>query len=258
MLDSNEKCAVFLDIDGTLISGSFEIPEANKKAIAAARAKGHLVFINTGRSWGNIPEKLSEQFNVDGIIAGSGAMITMGGETVYQAAMSSELIRRVADYAFAHLEYWYIFEGLNKIYDISDDADDSDSDKVVLSSPEDVEKIFEDDVIQVIAMGVKVPDEFKELFRDEIEVFQFDTYADCVLKGINKATGIAKVLELTGVKRENTIAIGDSNNDYNMIKYAGVGVAMANAQQSVLDIADYVTESAENCGVAAAITKYLL
>lgn len=53
MLNPKEKCAVFLDIDGTLIHDSFIIPQKNLEAIAAARAKGHMVFINTGRSWGN-------------------------------------------------------------------------------------------------------------------------------------------------------------------------------------------------------------
>ena len=250
MLNSNEKCAVFLDIDGTLISGGFEIPEGNRKAIAAARSKGHLVFINTGRSWGNIPDELRKQFDVDGIIAGSGAMITMGGKTVYQASMSNALVRKIAEYALNHPEYWYIFEGLNRVYDFPDDVCDSASC--------DVEKMFNGDEIQVIAMGVKVPDEFKQLFRNELDVFQFDTYADCVVKGTNKATGIEKVLEITGVKKENTIAIGDSNNDLDMIKYAGVGVAMANSQQSILDIADYITDSVENCGVASAIEKFLL
>ena len=54
MLNKNEKCAVFLDIDGTLLSDSFIIPPENLRAIKAAQEKGHLVFINTGRSWGNI------------------------------------------------------------------------------------------------------------------------------------------------------------------------------------------------------------
>ena len=78
------------------------------------------------------------------------------------------------------------------------------------------------------------------------------------MKGINKATGMEKVLELTGVKKENTIAIGDSNNDFDMITYAGIGVAMANSQQSILDVADYVTASNFDCGVAKAIKKFLL
>ena len=85
MIDN--RFAVFLDIDGTLISDSFRIPTPNLEAIAAARAKGHMVFINTGRSWGYIPDELREQFNVDGVVAGSGAMIIIDGETVYPVAI---------------------------------------------------------------------------------------------------------------------------------------------------------------------------
>lgn len=257
MVSPEERYAVFLDIDGTLISNSFEIPERNKKAIAAAREKGHMVFINTGRSWGNIPACLSEQFNVDGIVAGSGAMITLGGETVFRLSMSKDLVKRLTEYAFEHREYWYIFEGLKNIYAVENDIRGRADYQISLEKPEDYILML-DDEIQVIAMGVKVPDGFRQTFKDEITVFQFDTYADCVIKGINKATGIGKVLELTGIKRENTIAIGDSNNDFDMINYAGIGVAMANSQQSILDIADYVTASAKECGVAEAIERFLL
>lgn len=252
-----EKYAVFLDIDGTLISDSFEIPERNLKAIAAAREKGHMVFINTGRSYGNIPPQLHSQFNVDGIIAGSGVMITMGDKTVYQISMSRDLVRRLTEYAFEHREYWYIFEGFNRVYTVSNNIRSRADYQIPLEKPEDY-ALMNDDEIQVIAMGVKVPEDFKDRFKDEITVFQFDTYADCVIKGINKATGIEKVLELTGIKKENTIAIGDSNNDFDMINYVGIGVAMANSQQSILDIADYVTASAKECGVAQAIEKFLL
>lgn len=257
MLNSNEKCAVFLDIDGTLISDSFIIPERNKKAIAAAREKGHMVFINTGRSWGNIPPVLYEQFDVDGIVAGSGVMITLSDKTVYQKSMSKNLVKRLTEYAFEHREYWYVFEGVKNVYAVSNDIRKRAEFQIPLEKPEDYALML-DDEIQVIAMGVKVPEDFKETFSEEITVFQFDTYADCVINGTNKATGIEKVLELTGIKKENTIAIGDSNNDFDMINYAGIGVAMANSQQSILDIADYVTASAKDCGVAEAIEKFLL
>lgn len=257
MVNPEERCAVFLDIDGTLLSDSFIIHERNQKAIAAAREKEHMVFINTGRSLGNIPEVLSSQFNVDGVICGSGAMITMNGETVFQASMSKGLIRRLTEYAFENRKLWYIFEGLKKVYAVSNDIRKRADFQIPLNKPEDYH-VMDDDEIQVLAMGVEVPSDFKELFKDEITVFQFETYADCVIKGLNKATGIEKVLELTGIKRENTIAIGDSNNDMDMINYAGVGVAMANSQQSILDIADYITDSAKDCGVAAAIEKFLL
>ncbi len=258
MLNPKEKCAVFLDIDGTLLAETFIIPQGNLDAIEAARAKGHLVFINTGRSLGNIPPVLMQQLGFDGIIAGSGAMIIINGEVKADYSMPKDLVRRVLEYIFNHKEYWALFEGKKNVYAVSNDIRERRDYQIPLKNPEDYIGMCSDDVIQVIAMGKIVPDDFKELFKDELTVFQFETYADVVVKGINKATGIEKVLELTGIKRENTIAIGDSNNDYDMLTYAGIGVAMANSQQSILDIADYVTDSNLNCGVGKAIRKFLL
>ena len=258
MLNPKEKCAVFLDIDGTLISDSFNISDDNLKAIADARAKGHMVFINTGRSWGNIPEVLSEQFDLDGIISGSGAMITMGEKTVWKSCMSKELVGRVMKYIFDNPRYWAIFEGLNNVYMVPNEERQRRDFQIFIESPEDYKKICESDEIQVIAMGKIVPDDFKELFKDDLTVFQFDTYADCVVKGLNKAKGIEKVLELTGIKRENTIAIGDSNNDYDMLEFAGVGVAMANAQPEVKEAADIITLSNDEDGLVPVICTYFL
>lgn len=258
MLNNKEKCAVFLDIDGTLISDSFKVSDDNLKAIAEARAKGHMVFINTGRSWGNIPDILHEQFDVDGIISGIGTVITMNGKPVFKSCMSEDLVRRVMEFIFNNQSYWAIFEGYNNVYSIPNETRDIRGYEVPVLSPDDSKKICGEDEIQVIAMGKTVPDEFKEMFKEELTVFQFETYADCVANGLNKAKGIEKVLELTGIKRENTIAIGDSNNDYDMLEFSGIGVAMANSQQSILDMADYITVSASESGVARAIEKFLL
>ncbi len=259
MLNNKEKCAVFLDIDGTLITDSFIIPPENLAAINSARANGHLVFINTGRSWGNIPPVLMEQIEkLDGIIAGSGAMVTIGGKTVFNGCMPKVLVYRIAEYIFAHPEYWANFEGLHSNYVITHDLRKCTEFQQPVSTMEEFIEACRNDEIQVVAMGKIVPEDFKELFKDELTVFQFETYADVVVKGLNKAEGIKKVLAETGIKRENTIAMGDSNNDYDMLTYAGVGVAMANSQQSILDVADYVTASNFDCGVAKAIEKILL
>lgn len=193
----------------------------------------------------------------DGIVAGSGAMVTVSGKTVYQASMSERLVKKLTEYAFAHREFWYVFEGLKNVYVLPNEVRKRADYQIPLNSAEDY-KLMSDDEIQVLAMGIEVSADFKEFFKDELTVFQFNTYADVVIKGLNKAVGIEKVLEITGIKRENTIAIGDSNNDYDMLKFAGVGVAMANSQQSILDIADCVTSSNADCGVAAAIEKFLL
>ena len=60
-------------------------------------------------------------------------------------------------------------------------------------------------------------------------------------KDVNKAASLDKILPVLGVKREETVCCGDGFNDISMIQYAGVGVAMGNAQQVVKEAADYVT-----------------
>ena len=257
MLKPEERYAVFLDIDRTLLADSFIIPQRNLDAIAKARAAGHMVFINTGRSWANIPPVLFEQLNVDGVVAGSGAMIEVGGKIIYKSGMSKKLTHSLAEYFFQHPEYWCVFEGEKHVYMIESKLRASESFQILLNRPDDIERLYPDDEIQVLAMGVEAPPEFIERFKDEITVFQFGYYADCVIKGNNKAEGIKKVLKETGIRRENTIAIGDSENDRAMIEFAGIGVAMENSQQNILDIADYVTDSNMNCGVATAIEKLL-
>lgn len=259
MAQIENSYAVFLDIDGTLISDSFRIPQENLDAIDAARALGHKVFINTGRSWGNIPDELREQFNVDGVIAGSGAMIIIDGETVCKRGYDSETVRKTAEYFFENRDCWCVFEGLKTNYIIANAGYKvRDGRQIELKSIGDLELFLPDEEIQVIAAGEHVPDDFMVRFKDEMSFFVMRTYVDFVIKGCGKAKGIEKVLELTGIARENTIAIGDSSNDLEMLEYAGISVAMGNSQEHILGAVDYVTDTAENAGVAKAIKKYLL
>jgi len=75
----------------------------------------------------------------------------------------------------------------------------------------------------------------------------------------DKGIALAKVAELLGIKREEVIAIGDSMNDEAMLKWAGLGIAMANSDQQIKNIADLVTERTnDDDGVAEVIEKYIL
>lgn len=77
-------------------------------------------------------------------------------------------------------------------------------------------------------------------------------------KTANKGTGVAVLAEKLGIKREEIICIGDSGNDIHMIKYAGLGVAMGNAFPEIKEIADYITLTNEENGVAHVINKFIL
>ncbi len=259
MAESENRYAVFLDIDGTLISDSFRIPQANLDAIDSARANGHKVFINTGRSWGNIPSELREQFNVDGVVAGSGAMIIIDGKTVFRKCYDAETVRKTAEYFFENKDCWCVFEGLKTNYIIANAGYKvREGRQIELKSIDDLELFLPDEEIQVIAAGPVVPDDFMQKFESKMSFFIMRTYVDFVIKGCSKAKGIEKVIELSGIARENTIAVGDSSNDLEMLEYAGISVAMGNSQEHILAMADYVTDTAENAGVAKAIEKFLL
>ena len=76
--------------------------------------------------------------------------------------------------------------------------------------------------------------------------------------GISKQVGIEYVARRLGVKQEETMAVGDHLNDIEMLRWAGVGVAMGNALPEVCAAADYVTSSFQKDGVARAIERFVL
>jgi hypothetical protein len=77
-------------------------------------------------------------------------------------------------------------------------------------------------------------------------------------KGISKASGMRKVCELLGITMSEVVAMGDSMNDLSMIRAAGLGVAMGNAQDGVKAAADLVTATNDEHGVAKVIREYVL
>lgn len=74
----------------------------------------------------------------------------------------------------------------------------------------------------------------------------------------NKGIGVAAIAEYLGIQPEEVICMGDAENDHHMLKYAGLGIAMANAMEETKKIADYITESNDDHGVAKAIEKFVL
>ena len=101
--------------------------------------------------------------------------------------------------------------------------------------------------------------EMYEELKDKMGVYRSEPYfLELVPKGIDKAQSLSVLLEELGMSRDEMIAIGDGYNDLSMIKFAGLGVAMANAQDIVKENADYITLSNDEDGVAAVVEKFIL
>ena len=98
-----------------------------------------------------------------------------------------------------------------------------------------------------------------EQLKETNEVYRSEPYfLELVPKGIDKAQSLAVLLEKVGIRREEVIACGDGFNDLSMIRYAGLGVAMENAQSVVREAADFITLSNDQDGVAHVVEQFML
>lgn len=99
--------------------------------------------------------------------------------------------------------------------------------------------------------------EIAQKYHFEANVFRSEPfYLEVMPKNVDKAYCLSKLLKILGLDREEMVCCGDGYNDLTMLQYAGMGVAMANAKQEVKDVADFVTLSNDEDGVAHAIEKF--
>ena len=105
---------------------------------------------------------------------------------------------------------------------------------------------------------IQLESEMKAALSEQMEVFRSAPFfLELPPKGIDKAQSLQRLLTQLGLERESLMAFGDGFNDLSMIQFAGQGVAMANAVEEVKSIADFVTTSNEEDGIAHALEQLL-
>ncbi|MBR5772286.1 MAG: HAD family phosphatase [Clostridia bacterium] len=250
--------ALFIDIDRTLTAEYNVIPERNLTALKKAKDAGHKVIINTGRSYGNIPPNILEQIDTDGVISGNGTVVMCEGNILREDYIKDSAVEKIARICFECKNCWAVFEGFNHSYCITGRGREPASWDIKIASFEEFREKSKDDRFQVVAVGITFPESRLSELDDDITHYRFDHYFDLTAKGNNKADGMLMLLDKFGIPVERSIAFGDSDNDRTMLKTAGKGVAVANAQELLLKEADYITLSNTEGGVGAAIEELLL
>jgi len=91
--------------------------------------------------------------------------------------------------------------------------------------------------------------EIESSFRNNFEV---------MCEGVSKGRAAKVLADFYGISKDEVMCIGDNENDLSMIEYAGMGVAMGNAEESVKKVANYITDTNNNSGVAKAINKFII
>ncbi|MCH5268055.1 MAG: HAD family phosphatase [Lachnospiraceae bacterium] len=263
---------IALDLDGTLTNSRKEISRRNKAALHNAQKQGHIVVLASGRPtpgvW-SVAKRLGMDVNGGYMLSYNGARIQdcKTGEILYQCTMPEEIVPKL--FAMAKEKgigmMTYQKEGI-----ISGEIVD---DYMELEARINGLKIYpyEDPASHLVTpvnkclgtaepeWAAKLEEEFREHFGESIDVGRSEPFfLELIPKGVGKAESMKKLCEILGQGAEDVIALGDGFNDRSMIEYAGLGVAMANAQDIVKEAADYITASNDEDGVAMIIEKFVL
>ncbi|MCL6571563.1 MAG: Cof-type HAD-IIB family hydrolase [Bacillus sp. (in: Bacteria)] len=237
---------IALDMDGTLLNNEGQISEANRKEIKAATNKGIFVVLSTGRSL------ITSREHADSLELSS-YLVTVNGseiwdekrELVERNLVKSELIEWMWELSKQHkTNYWAISTKRNWRNEMPDDLHTFEWMKFGFD-------VDDDAVRETILKELYAKGEF-EISNSSLQNIEVNP------AGINKATGLRIVCNRLGIDMDSVMAVGDSLNDVAMIKEAGLGVAMGNAQDIVKTAADWVTATNEEDGVAQAIRKWVI
>lgn len=281
------KRLIALDMDGTLVSSNHEISEANKKAIRAAREAGHVVMICSGRPHDGLIVTLSEEGLGDLPISGSnGAVTLIDGKIIHSASMNSESAEKLYNWLDGH-EYPFKIYTDQGIYGPSSFLKRAKHEFTV-NPP--VGKSHFLDLEKMEEYTNKFPITTTEQFADvpeSAEIFKFFMMTPDMNKKVavkefaksvggltitssfvdnvelsdaraHKGTGLEAIAKYFNIPMSDTVAMGDNYNDSGMIEAAGLSVAMGNAEDGIKKIADVITLTNDENGVAHAINKYIL
>ena len=246
---------IFLDIDGTILHRG-EIHERTLRALSRAKACGYKVFINTGRALSIVPEKVTHDIRPDGLVCGLGAHIILDGRTIFSRTVDDKTVEKVMDFC-AERSIRVMLEGENHSLSYGGSERLICPENQVFSF-EDVKTRFSDVRVNKFTVMRPLTDEEKLLLGDSLEVFNHPNYSEIAIKGCTKASGVEVVARELGISRENTVAMGDSVNDLDILRAAGIAVAVGNATDEVKAVADFVSIPCSEGGVGYAVEKLIL
>ena len=268
----NNRKILILDIDGTLVNSKKEITPETLKYLLKIQEQGHIVALASGRPYSGMKAfakqlKLQEYGGYVLSFNGGKVISCKTEEVVFQKAIPNSYLKTIYDYAISNQLGMVTYKGdevltgteidgymeyearLNSmvIHKVDDflDAVDFDMTKCLLTSEPAKAKVCEKELAELLSPGLNV-------FRSEPYFIEITT------KGVDKAESVDKLVKAIGIKQEDTICCGDGFNDLTMVQYAGVGVAMGNAQQVVKDNADYITASCDEDGIVQVIKEFIL
>lgn len=261
-----------LDIDGTVTNSQKEVTDKTLDAILSVQERGHTVVLASGRPTpGIIPlaKKLKLAYYNGYILSYNGAKIIScnTGETIYQQVLPHSIIAELYQAAIHNSVGIISYEGDCVIAGTAIDEymeKEAKINNIPIKMVDNFVEYINFNVNKCLMTGpgdylAKVELIMKEKFGHSLNIYRSEPYfLEIMPQNIDKAYSLSKLLDYLGLSNEQMISCGDGFNDLSMIQYAGMGVAMANAQEIVRNAANYITLSNDDDGVAHVINEFML
>jgi Cof subfamily protein (haloacid dehalogenase superfamily) len=269
---------VFLDIDGTIFNDETKsISAKTRYAIDSARRNGSYVCIGTGRCKAEIGSEILD-LGFDGIICAAGAYIMWKDKVIREKYLDRQLLIRMLS-ILKQSNSFYIMEGSEHVYvekclwdGMTHRAKlgDLTAGRIILFYEPVIIETEEADQISKVSKMVYYLSDYslqrmeREMSPNGINVTELSlglpagNCGELTQKEYHKGEGIRFLTDYLGINLSDTLAIGDSDNDIEMLKTAGTGIVMGNAKDNVKQIADEVTDTIEQDGVYKAFLKNAL
>lgn len=272
---------IAIDLDGTMLTQEKKVTEHTKEVLLQAERHGILIVPSTGRHFHGIPE---EVIHLEGVRY----FLTMNGAAIYDKKWDNYLYEDVMPCDFALrilkelMQYDILVDAFIRGYAYRTETDIRYIKE--LQIPDTLKEFMQKSRKEVPSLYDYIKDNRLDVHKFTLN-FKPDGHGDgvdrnkvlqlaerekgltCVCGGFHnleltnvtatKGNALLQLSELLGIRREQVMAIGDSENDFAMLKAAGIGVAMKNADANVQKAADFVTRSNEEDGVAYIIEQYL-
>lgn len=261
---------IVLDMDDTLLTSDNTILTSTQDVLIKAQEHGVKVVLASGRPTGGMLDaakqlKLAEYGSY--ILSYNGAEVTdmSKGELIAATHVSKQSFDEVYDYLRArdvfvltYIDNTIVYEGTHEYMNVEHELtglpmNPVEDLKAFVSG--DVPKLMGvDDIDKISAMNEAIGGKFNE---DIHATTSKPFFLEFMNKEVSKGKVLKQLVDQLGIKQAEVMAFGDSNNDKDMLEYAGLGVAMGNANDNIKAIADVITDDHNHDGIANIVNQYI-
>lgn len=262
---------IAIDIDGTLLNSHHQITDEVKQTLIQKRQEGVYIVLCTGRPIRGVEDYLKEL----NLTSDDDYVITFNGALAQNVKTRETLAHHtldIHDYYALHrlsleLDLHFHTETMDAMYTSNRDI----SPYTVIESgmtnmplhyrtPEEMDRNMTISKMMIIDEPSLLDERIPQIPSEFTEKYEFvksmPFFLEVLNKQASKGNALADLAERLGIKQEEVMAIGDNLNDLTMIEYAGCGVAMGNAEEAVKEIANQVTKTNDEDGVAYAVKTW--